>query len=56
MKYLAKKYKLNGNFTQYYPDGHIYIKGKLKDGIETGLWKYYNKQHQLIKKLYHKKF
>lgn len=50
----TEKYKLTGKFVQYLNNGHIAVEGNLIDGIETGLWKYYNNDCKIIKEINYK--
>jgi antitoxin component YwqK of YwqJK toxin-antitoxin module len=47
----SEKYKVNGYIKQYHFNGILFVEGELKDGIEIGLWKYYNKKGLLIKEI-----
>ncbi len=40
----------HGNYFEYFPTGELKIKGKFKDDLMTGTWKYYDEQGNLVKR------
>ena len=41
-----------GKYRGYYPNGHLEAEGEVFQGEEIGLWKYYNKEGNLLKTEY----
>lgn len=40
----------NGDFTWFYPNGQIMVKGKYKNDAQTGTWRYFNPEGKTIEK------
>lgn len=40
----------HGNYFEYFPTGEIKIKGKYREGLMTGVWKYYDASGNLVKR------
>ena len=47
--------KIHGDFTSYYRNGVVSIKGKLDNGLYIGEWLYYDDDGSLNKTLYYNK-
>lgn len=40
--------KLNGNYYEFYPSGKLKYKGFYKDNLKTGVWTYFNENHEVV--------